>query len=558
MAVSDLTFVHLASKGVTTKDVLSFVLANENNPGVIFKAALENGVSAQMLAEVVGEAIPTIDLNAVRQFFSRQGFDSLQLDNSYLQQLGKTDFKSLFDKTNLKSGGSINDTITLGAGENYADGGLGDDTITGSIGNDLLLGGSGNDEIDGGRGNDYIEGGFGKDKLYGGKFADSKYVSGYWLGNQYIYGYYEYTVDHSTNLIYGEGGDDYIEGGYGADMLDGGDGADRIYGGNYSYYYDDVIYDHDVIYGRGGDDYLSGEAGNDVIYGGLGDDEIYGGSGADTLYGEEGNDSIYSYGYYSSDDDNTVDYLFGGTGDDYLVIGTGDKADGGVGNDKIIFDAPNTAVAVTIAEIIAGEGADQIKISDLSESSHVIVDLSETTQAKDDIYDWSFEGTLSDVALEVRGFNIKYDTFNLGWFDYYGLNYGNDRAGYVSKYSNYNYSQIVKSASENYLIRQTSGETTPDSYGKGFFVIQGAQAAASDIVSAATLIDSYGNDAKYEKGAVHYFLINVGAENSALYRFKDDSGADSNVVPDELTPVALFVGVRTEDFSTQDLINVFV
>lgn len=557
MAVSDLTFVHLASKGVTTKDVLSFVLANENNPGVIFKAALENGVSAQMLAEVVGEAIPTIDLNAVRQFFSRQGFDSLQLDNSYLQQLGKTDFKSLFDKTNLKSGGSINDTITLGAGENYADGGLGDDTITGSIGNDLLLGGSGNDEIDGGRGSDYIEGGFGKDKLYGGKFADSKYVSGYWLGNQYIYGYYEYTVDHSTNLIYGEGGDDYIEGGYGADMLDGGDGADRINGGDYSYY-DDVIYDHDVIYGRGGDDDLSGKAGNDVIYGGLGDDEIYGGSGADTLYGEEGNDSIYSYGYYSSDDDNTVDYLFGGTGDDYLVIGTGDKADGGVGNDKIIFNAPNTAVAVTTAEIIAGEGADQIKIDDLSESSHVIVDLSETTQAKDDIYNVSFQGTLSEVALEVRGFNIKYDTFNLGWFDHYGSDYGNDQAGYVNKYSNYNYSQIVKSASENYLIRQTSGETTPDSYGKGFFVIQGAQAAASDIVSAATLIDSYGNDAKYEKGAVHYFLINVGAENSALYRFKDDSGADSNVVPDELTPVALFVGVRTEDFSTQDLINVFV
>ena len=56
---------------------------------------------------------------------------------------------------------------------------------------------------------------------------------------------------------------------------------------------------------------------------------------------------------------------------------------------------------------------------------------------------------------------------------------------------------------------------------------------------------------------MHYFLINIGTSDMGLYKFKDDSGADNNVVADELTPVALFVGLRTEDFTTQDLFNVF-
>ena len=87
---------------------------------------------------------------------------------------------------------------------------------------------------------------------------------------------------------------------------------------------------------------------------------------------------------------------------------------------------------------------------------------------------------------------------------------------------------------------------------------KGASATASDSLSAAAFIDAYGNNATYDKEDVHYFLINIGASDMGLYRFKDDSGADNNVVADELTPVALFVGLRTEDFTTQDLFNVFI
>ncbi|MBF6631351.1 MAG: hypothetical protein ITG01_09435 [Comamonas sp.] len=556
--ISDLTLVYFQKLGISSEEVLSFVLANENNPTLIYNTAKQNGITTQMLAEVVQSAIPSIDLNGVRQFFKNSGLDSLQLDNSTLH-LDPNYFKNMFDASKLVNYQGINDNITLGDGDDYVDAGPGNDIVKGNGGNDVLMGGSGDDNIDGGRGADYIEGGFGVDKLYGGKYATSDYIYGYYLGNQWIPGRYVYTIDHSTNLIYGGGGDDYIEGGYGADVLDGGDGADRIYGGGKSYYDESNIRDHDVIYGRGGDDWIDGEDGNDVIYGGTGNDQIYGGDGSDTIYGEEGNDTIYAQNG-SSSDDYTVDYVFGGSGNDTIYIASGDQADAGEGNDSITFRGPSTAKAVTTALIVAGEGADRINAYELSESNRLIVNLTESTQSTDKIDNWSISGSLFNMAMEVRGFNIKYDTFAVGSFDLNGTtSYSTQGAGVNTAYSNYNFSQILTSTATAYLQRNVDSKNpNPDTYGKGFFVIQGASAAASDSSSAAALIDAYGNNASYDKGDDHYFLINVGASDMGLYKFKDDSGADNNVVADELKPVALFVGLRTEDFTTQDLINVFV
>lgn len=554
--ISDLTQIYLKKLGVSSNDVLSFVLSNENNPSVIYSTAKQYGITTQMLTEVVSAAIPSIDLNGVRQFFKNSGLDSLQLDNSSAH-LDPNYFKNLFDASKLVPYPGINDNIVLGDGDDYVDAGPGDDTVKGNGGNDVLLGGSGNDNIDGGRGADYIEGGFGTDKLYGGKYANSTYISGYYQGNQWIPGYYVDTVDYSTNLIYGGGGDDYIEGGYGADVLDGGDGADTIYGGGNYYYGESDIRDHDIIYGRGGDDNLYGQEGDDVIYGGTGDDYIRGGSGSDTIYGEEGNDTLFAQ-YDSYSDDYTVDYVFGGAGNDTIYIASGDQADAGEGNDTITFRAgSSTAQAVTTALIVAGEGQDWINARELSESNRLIINLTEITQNTDKIDEWSINDSTFNMAMEVRGFNIKYDIFSIGSFDLNGTNsYSYKGAGVNTTYDNANYSQILTSASIPYLQRNID-YNNPDAYGKGFFVIQGASATASDSLSAATLIDAYGNNAAYDKGDVHYFLINVGTSDMGLYRFKDDSGADNNVVADELTPVALFVGLRTENFTTQDLFNVF-
>lgn len=557
--ISDLTQIYLKKLGVSSNDVLSFVLSNENNPSLIYSTAKQYGITTQMLAEVVSSAIPSIDVNGVRQFFKNSGLDSLQLDNSSAH-LDPNYFKNLFDASKLVPYQGINDDINLGDGDDYVDAGPGDDTVKGNGGNDVLLGGSGNDDIDGGRGADYIEGGFGADKLYGGKYANPTYVYGYYQGNQWIPGYNVYTIDYSTNLIYGGGGDDYIEGGYGADVLDGGDGADRIYGGGSYYYYNATnnIHDHDIIYGRGGDDWIDGQTGDDVIYGGTGNDYIHGGSGSDTIYGEEGDDLIFAQnGEYS--DDYTVDYVFGGAGNDTIYIASGDQADAGEGNDTITFRA-DTAQAVTTALIAAGEGADRINAYGLSESNRLIIDLTESTQSTDKINAWSINDSTFNMAMEVRGFNIKYDTFSIGNFDLNGTSDFSYRgAGINSKYTNANYSQILTSASTPYLQENYDYKNpNPDAYGKGFFVIQGASATASDSLSAATFIDAYGNNATYDKEDAHYFLINIGTSDMGLYKFKDDSGADNNVVADELTPVALFVGLRTEDFTTQDLFNVFI
>ena len=215
---------------------------------------------------------------------------------------------------------------------------------------------------------------------------------------------------------------------------------------------------------------------------------------------------------------------------------------------------------MTTALIVAGEGADKINAYGLSESNRLIIDLTESTQSTDKISGWEIKKGTFNMAMEVRGFNIKYDTFSISNFDLNGTSDFSYRgAGINTTYVNKNYSQILTSASTSYLQENFDYKNpNPDAYGKGFFVIQGASATASDSLSAATFIDAYGNNATYDKGDVHYFLINIGTSDMGLYKFKDDSGADNNVVADELTPVALFVGLRTEDFTTQDLFNVFI
>ena len=52
-------------------------------------------------------------------------------------------------------------------------GGSGDDTVEGGTGDDLLLGGSDDDSLDGGTGNDIVRGGSGDDTVLGGEGNDT-------------------------------------------------------------------------------------------------------------------------------------------------------------------------------------------------------------------------------------------------------------------------------------------------------------------------------------------------------------------------------------------------
>lgn len=112
----------------------------------------------------------------------------------------------------------------------------------------------------------------------------------------------EINLSHRSEsiLIFGLGGEDYLQLGSGNDFAYGGD-------------------QDDIIIGGAGNDHLYGESGNDDLDGGDGDDVIEGGDGADILRGGAGDDTIN-----------------GGNGEDIIHTGSGrDIVDGGAGADTV-------------------------------------------------------------------------------------------------------------------------------------------------------------------------------------------------------------------------------
>lgn len=198
-------------------------------------------------------------------------------------------------------GRELDDTLHLGAGNDYGSGNHGDDILFGGAGNDSMSGGSGDDKLIGEAGNDSMHGGDGRDSLSGGQGDDS--LSG----------------SYGNDILRGNSGADYLRGDEGRDLLMGGAGADTLYGGE----------DDDVLYGDEDDDILSGDQGADRIFGGTGDDRLYGSSGNDRLVGGSGADQLNG-GY-----DN--DLLFGGGGADKLWGSYGNDRLAGGGNDDVLY-----------------------------------------------------------------------------------------------------------------------------------------------------------------------------------------------------------------------------
>jgi Ca2+-binding RTX toxin-like protein len=199
------------------------------------------------------------------------------------------------------------DVLIGGDGNDTLYSGVGNDTVSGDAGNDMIYGGAGNDLLSGGTGNDTILFGTGNDTVYGGDGDDIFDDAGGQPNNT------------GSNLIYGGAGKDLGWDGAGNDTIYGGDGNDSIYGDN---------------------------NGDDVIYGDAGDDALGGGLGNDTLVGGEGNDNIA-----------------GNEGDDFIVLGAGDYASGGTGND--IFTLDNTLTGNAAITIVGGENTGDNDVLDL-------------------------------------------------------------------------------------------------------------------------------------------------------------------------------------------------
>jgi Ca2+-binding RTX toxin-like protein len=118
----------------------------------------------------------------------------------------------------------------------------------------------------------------------------------------------------------------------------------------------------DLIIANDNNNVLNGGRGSDDIRGGNGDDTIDGGVGEDHLYGQAGNDTL------RGGVDNTVDFLFGGDGNDLLDasdpgLEAGDSMSGENGDDTLLGSAHGDIMDGGMGNdtINGGDGADVIK-----------------------------------------------------------------------------------------------------------------------------------------------------------------------------------------------------
>ncbi|WP_158025617.1 tandem-95 repeat protein [Maricaulis sp. W15] len=193
--------------------------------------------------------------------------------------------------------------------------------IEGSRRSDLLFGTGRDDVIDGRGGNDLILGLGGNDVISGGG------------GNDIVLG------GSGDDDISGDGGNDLLSGGSGNDVISGGDGSDLVLGGS-------------------GDDQISGGRGGDTLLGGDGNDVIDGGAGSDFLSGDDGDDILFGGA--------GRDTLLGGDGDDILSGGAGrDTIIGGQGHDTLVYGGSVRDAQVTgdsnQAEIRGSDGRDTLE-----------------------------------------------------------------------------------------------------------------------------------------------------------------------------------------------------
>ena len=237
---------------------------------------------------------------------------------------------------NTLYGGNGDDTlIALGDGNNLMYG----DEMDGGTGNDLMIAGNGQNTMYGGEGSDFIVAGDGNNSIRGGTGKDTIYAGS---GN---------------DIVFGENGDDYIEVVGGENSISGGSGNDTIYaeGTKSKIYGDDgndlitAVVEHSTILGGVGDDSIHIEGSSNSITDLIGNNVFQIVGSKDSIESGAGNDAISVEG-----DDNEIE---SGDNDDVIqVIGDTNKINSGDGNDVLIVKGINNSVS-------GGEGNDIIYIA---------------------------------------------------------------------------------------------------------------------------------------------------------------------------------------------------
>ena len=207
------------------------------------------------------------------------------------------------------NGGDDSDGLDAGAGRDRLSGGNGPDALTGGPDDDKLSADNGDDRLDGGDGADELGGGSDDDVLAGGPGADRiQGDSG------------EDTVDYSarteplriTN-------DDKADDGAAGERDDVGGSVDHFIGGAGN----DLIRTRTAwnhrLWGEGGNDTLDGGPKTDQLVGGRGNDQLIGREGKDLFDAGDGADKV-------SGSDGAAEVLRCGPGKDSAVRDGADKA----------------------------------------------------------------------------------------------------------------------------------------------------------------------------------------------------------------------------------------
>ncbi len=307
--INDYGVVLTSTIGVTTGGSYRFTTTSDDGSTIVIRDA--NGVALNW-ANDTGGTLPYMNNDFHQAAATRGGSVTLQAGQTYTIEIRyweNAGFEAMSATISGPDTGNVATNLATSplvgvppvpaghvAGNDVLSGGVGNDTLLGEGGNDSLSGDADNDSLLGGDGNDTLAGGAGADTLSGGAGMD---FLDYTASDAGV------TINLTTSTASGgHATGDVLQSGL--DGILGSDWNDTFTG------YDVVGADFtNVFYGFGGDDIMDGRGGADSLFGGDGSDTLTGGLGADLLDGGAGNDTLFA---------GSGDTVTGGAGDDVVIL----------------------------------------------------------------------------------------------------------------------------------------------------------------------------------------------------------------------------------------------
>lgn len=263
--------------------------------------------------------------------------------------------------------------------------------VAGKGASETIIAGDGDDIIDAGAGEGeiavakYVNLGGGDNLYVGGAAADEVNAGTDNSGSV--------ANENNVNHVFLGAGSDTFYGGKGADIVDGGSGdLTRLQA--LSRFIDSGVTTESMTDDENAVNRINLGVGNDVYFGGKGKDAVYGGDGDDIIYGGD------CPGGFDGRNE-----LYGEAGDDYICGGRSDNViSGGEGNDVIYGSGGNDVLMADAGSdiIYAGVGYNNIYCGENDNCRDIVV-LNNGVNGRDDIYNI----TSQDIICCVGGFDFS-------------------------------------------------------------------------------------------------------------------------------------------------------